>query len=156
MSADLIEEDFTSAKKKTPQIVDIYQHLKLTLRNSDLNCKCIQPLEPYYCIPCKVSTCSECGLEEHLQHQVISKNNYKLEPNIIDKMFEPAETSMNEWELFGDCDKPRKMLLSEVDKVVQALQDKLQRFKEEKYKEINSLFNNLIKYSKSLYVPLIP
>ena len=145
MSADLIEEDFTSAKKKTPQIVDIYQHLKLTLRNSDLNCKCIQPLEPYYCIPCKVSTCSECGLEEHLQHQVISKNNYKLEPNIIDKMFEPAETSMNEWELFGDCDKPRKMLLSEVDKVVQALQDKLQRFKEEKYKEINSLFNNFQK-----------
>ena len=40
-------------------------------------------LDKYYCIPCKLTVCSNCDLEHHKKHTIIQKKEYELnEENI--------------------------------------------------------------------------
>ena len=72
---DMIIDEFSSKNEDIqsgPKRLDIFQHLKLSLRNSEFNCKCPGAYPVYYCIPCKVSICEHCGLEDHKKHILIS------------------------------------------------------------------------------------
>ena len=49
--------------------LDVFQHLKLGVQNKDKNCKCDNSIDKkFYCIPCKISCCTKCTLEEHKMH----------------------------------------------------------------------------------------
>ena len=50
-----------------PKNLDIFQHLKLNIKNELENCKC-QSDNTFYCIPCKVSVCERCNLDNHRKH----------------------------------------------------------------------------------------
>ena len=88
---DMIIDEFSSKNSDVqsgPKRLDIFQHLKLSLRNSEFNCKCPNAYPVYYCIPCKVSICENCGLNDHRKHILINKDNYHMTPETVNKMFE--------------------------------------------------------------------
>ena len=59
--------------------LDIFQHLRSGIKNRDFNCLCENDLKKlFYCIPCKVSCCAKCTLEEHSTHLLIQKDKYSL------------------------------------------------------------------------------
>ena len=65
--------------------LDIFQHMRIGLKNKDLNCFCENDLyNLFYCIPCKVSCCTKCTLPEHFSHLLIQKEKYSLKPAEID------------------------------------------------------------------------
>ena len=125
-----------------PKKIDIFQHLKLSLRNSELNCKCPNAFPVYYCIPCKLSVCNECGYDDHLKHILIRKDEFTLCPQSIERSFEPAVSYLNNTALFKNYKSIQQEMLNGVDDVVKHIQDKLNTFKHAKYKEVNKLFDN--------------
>ena len=60
--------------------IDIYNHLKLGVQNSKKNCNCepssLKDQNKYYCIPCKISCCPNCSLQDHLKHLLLKKEKY--------------------------------------------------------------------------------
>ena len=125
-----------------PKKIDIFQHLKLSLRNSELNCKCPNAFPVYYCIPCKLSVCTECGYDDHIKHILINKDEFTLCPQSIERSFEPAVSYLNNTALFKNYKSIQQEMLNGVDDVVKHIQDKVNAFKHAKYKEVNKLFDN--------------
>ena len=125
-----------------PKKIDIFQHLKLSLRNSELNCKCPNAYPVYYCIPCKQSVCTECGYDDHIKHILIRKDEFNLCSESINRSFEPAMDYLNNTPLFMNYKSTQQELLNGIDDVVKHIQDKLNAFKNAKYKEVNKLFDN--------------
>lgn len=125
-----------------PKKIDIFQHLKLSLRNSEMNCKCPNAHPVYYCIPCKQSVCNDCGYDDHLKHILVRKDEFRLCPDSIDRSFEPAMDYLSKTPLFTNHKLAQQELLNGIDDVVKHIQDKLNAFKNAKYKEVNKLFDN--------------
>lgn len=145
---DMIIDEFSSKNSDVqsgPKRLDIFQHLKLSLRNSEFNCRCPNAYPVYYCIPCKVSICENCGLNDHRKHILINKDNYHMTPETVNKMFEPAEQFLETSELFTNYEKERQELIKNVENVVTVLQSEIEEFKKEKLREIDLMFENFQK-----------
>ena len=145
---DMIIDEFSSKNSDVqsgPKCLDIFQHLKLSLRNSEFNCRCPNAYPVYYCIPCKVSICENCGLNDHRRHILINKNNYHMTPETVNKMFEPAEQFLETSELFTNYEKERQELIKNVENIVTVLQSEIEEFKKEKLREIDLMFENFQK-----------
>ena len=145
---DMIIDEFSSKNEDIqsgPKRLDIFQHLKLSLRNSEFNCKCPGAYPVYYCIPCKVSICEHCGLEDHKKHILINKDNYHMDQETVEKMFQPAETVLEKEELFIDYQSEKEKLVKNVEDVVEQLEEDIKKYKEAKLKEIDSMFENFQK-----------
>ena len=63
---EVMEQDMDQEELQvSPETVklDIFQHMRIGLKNKDINCCCDNELfNLYYCIPCKVSCCDKCFL----------------------------------------------------------------------------------------------
>lgn len=124
-----------------PKNLDIFQHLKLNIKKNSDNCKC-QNTTQYYCIPCKVSVCEKCDLEDHKKHLLINKNNFELTDSNIDKIFKPLESYISSKPILTNPEVTKKSLINKIDEFVKELNSKAQRFQEAKYKEVEKLFSN--------------
>lgn len=125
---------------QVPKKIDIFQHLKISLGNSEQNCKCDNS-NSYYCVPCKVSVCSNCNLADHLKHTLIKKADYKLNDENINKMFLPALSYIKTAPIYTNTKKAKENLLGHVDDLINELQNKIKRFKDKKVQEIEGMFN---------------
>jgi hypothetical protein len=86
--------------------------------------------------------CNECGYDDHLKHILIRKDEFTLCPQSIERSFEPAVSYLNNTTLFKNYKSIQQEMLNGVDDVVKHIQDKLNAFKYDKYKEVNKLFEN--------------
>ena len=103
--------------------LDIFQHLRSGVNNKDLNCFCENDLEKlFYCIPCKVSCCTKCTLEEHSSHLLIQKDKYSLKSPQIEKSFASIENMLEKVDLFQNLQQKRKELINEINITCQKIE----------------------------------
>ncbi len=72
--------------------LDIFQHLRYGVQNKEKSCLCDNNIEKkFYCIPCKISCCTKCTLEEHKLHLLIGKGDFNMQPSKVQKSFQALE-----------------------------------------------------------------
>ena len=134
---------------KGPRTIDIFNHLKLGVKNAKKNCSCDHTKggeqNEYYCIPCKISCCPNCTLENHTKHLLIKKSKFNINKHNIDAMFEPIDYILENNSLFTDSTLEKNQLLKEVENAYNKLLEIIKEWREFKEKEIISLFENLHK-----------
>ena len=131
--------------------IDIYQHLKLGVLNKEKNCKCDNNIEAkFYCIPCKISCCTKCTLEEHKMHLLVAKGDFDMQPKQIQKSFKALEQFMEKDELFRNVEKKRQELIKEVENTYDKLLKMINDWKNYKINEINELFSELMENVKNV------
>ena len=131
--------------------IDIYQHLKLGVLNKEKNCKCDNNIEAkFYCIPCKISCCTKCTLEDHKMHLLVAKGDFDMQPKQIQKSFKALEEFMEKDELFRNVEKKRQELIKEVENTYDKLLKMINDWKNYKINEINELFSELMENVKNV------
>ena len=80
----------SSPEEEPPRAIDIFQHLRLNLKNNSINCGCTI-LPDLYCIPCKTTVCKRCNYSFHKTHLVVSKRNAELNEEDINEIFKNME-----------------------------------------------------------------
>jgi hypothetical protein len=131
--------------------LDIFQHLKLGVQNKEKNCRCDNSIEKkFYCIPCKISCCTKCTLEEHKMHLLIAKGDFDMQPSKIQKSFQSLEDLLEKDELFKNVEQKRQELLKEVENTHNKLNQMINEWKNFKINEINELFGELIDNIKNV------
>ena len=131
--------------------LDIFQHLKLGVQNKEKNCRCDNSIEKkFYCIPCKISCCTKCTLEEHKMHLLIANGDFDMQPNNIQKSFQALEDLLEKDELFRNVEQKRQELIKEVEKTYNELNQMINEWKNFKINEINELFAELIDNMKNV------
>ena len=146
------ENKMTQSQEDNPTIpknLDIFQHLKLNIKNELENCKC-QSDNTFYCIPCKVSVCERCNLDSHRKHILILKKDFELNESKVNEIFTPIETLIATNPVLSGGSDVKNAIVAKMDEFVNDLNEKVQKFKEEKYKEINELFENVNTNSSAL------
>ena len=146
------ENKMTQSQEDNPTIpknLDIFQHLKLNIKNELENCKC-QSDNTFYCIPCKVSVCERCNLDDHRKHILILKKDFELNESKVNEIFTPIETLIATNPVLSGGSDVKNTIVAKIDEFVNDLNEKVQKFKEEKYKEINELFENVNANSSAL------
>ena len=131
--------------------LDIFQHLKLGVQNKEKNCKCDNSIEKkFYCIPCKISCCTKCTLEDHRMHLLIAKGDFDMQPKQIQKSFQALEDFLSKDEMFKNLEQKRQELIKEVENTYNRLLKMINEWKDFKLKEINELFGELIENMKNV------
>ena len=131
--------------------LDIFQHLKLGVQNKEKNCRCDNSIEKkFYCIPCKISCCTKCTLEEHKMHLLIAKGDFDMQPIKIQKSFQSLEDLLEKDELFKNVEQKRQELIKEVENTHKKLNQMINEWKNFKINEINELFGELIDNIKNV------
>ena len=131
--------------------IDIYQHLKLGVLNKEKNCKCDNNIEAkFYCIPCKISCCTKCTLEDHKMHLLVAKGDFDMQPKQIQQSFKALEEFMEKDELFRNVEKKRQELIKEVENTYDKLLKMINDWKSYKINEINELFSELMENVKNV------
>ena len=142
-----------SVLQVSPETVklDIFQHMRIGLKNKDYNCYCENDLDNlYYCIPCKVSCCAKCSLLEHSTHLLIQKEKYSLKPPQIEGAFSSVENMLERDDLFKNLQQKRKDLINEMEMTCKRIEALANEWKEKKIKEINELFDELLENIQEL------
>ena len=142
-----------SVLQVSPETVklDIFQHMRIGLKNKDYNCYCENDLDNlYYCIPCKVSCCAKCSLLEHSTHLLIQKEKYSLKPPQIEGAFSSVENMLERDDLFKNLQKKRMELINEMEMTCKRIEALANEWKEKKIKEINELFDELLENIQEL------
>ena len=130
---------------REPVKLDIFQHMRIGVKNKEDNCFCENDLNKlYYCIPCKISCCKKCSLQEHSSHLLIQKNKYFLNPPQINASFNSFEEMISNDDLFKNTQQKRAELISEIDSTCRKIEKLLNDWKQNKIKEVNELFDDLI------------
>ena len=145
---NIILEDSIEKKDETRNL-DIFQHLKSNINNQNINCTC-ENTEKYYCIPCKVSVCKNCYLNEHQNHFLIKINDFNFSPSRIEELIKPLESFLNSNNLISNHESIKNELINKVNIFIDDINIKFEKFKKEKYNEINIFFEGLDKLSNKL------
>ena len=131
--------------------LDIFQHLKIGVQNKEKNCKCDNSIDKkFYCIPCKISCCTKCTLEEHKMHLLIVKGDFDMQPKQIQKSFQVSDDLLEKDELFRNMEKKRQELIKEVENTYNKLLKMINEWKNYKINEINDLFRELMDNVKNV------
>ncbi|MCQ2820449.1 MAG: hypothetical protein MJ252_24560 [archaeon] len=143
-------KDFYLERAPEPtKTIDIYQHIKLGLKSNE-NCTCLNTIQ-YYCIPCKVSVCSNCGLSEHQKHSIVQKNQFELSDDRVSNILSPLQETIKHCSLIEKTQEKKQAFLKEVDDIFNELDIALKDYKKKIQNEIEFLFSNLEKQKPSIY-----
>ena len=128
-----------------PIKLDIFQHMRIGIKNKEENCFCENDIKNlYYCIPCKISCCNKCSLQEHSTHLLIQKEKYFLNPNQINNSFNSFEEMLINEDLYKNIQEKRNELINEIESTCNKIEKLVLDWKDSKIKEINDLFDDLI------------
>lgn len=155
MDEIIIEESIEHLKSESSingtnaKTLDIYQHLKLNIKNSYQNCKC-KNTSYYYCIPCKVTTCPKCNYIEHCKHILISKKNFILSETKVDQLFSALDSQLSTNKLIDYQSNVKEELITKIDCLINNINAKLNSFRIEKIKQIDMMFDELSNCTKNI------
>ena len=126
----------------TPKYFDVLTHMKLNISNFTNNCQC-QTSDKYYCITCNETCCINCSLNDHQSHQLLKMNDYILNMDKINKIFENFSSNLTKNELISNTNNLHMDILKEIDDLIDEMIYKLNKYKEYKKNEIKRLFDNM-------------
>ena len=109
-----------SPDEEPPKQIDIFQHLRLNLKNTLSECHCTV-IPDLYCIPCKTSVCRRCTYQDHQKHLVVSKKNVQLTEEDINEVFTEVEKELNSNEIYTKCDFLKKKLIDDLENFSKSL-----------------------------------
>ena len=111
-----MEQEIQQPKpSQEPVKLDIFQHLRIGVKNREDNCFCENDLNKlYYCIPCKNSCCDNCSIQEHASHLLIQKEKFFLNPPQINNSFKSIEEMLDNNDLFKNIQQKRTELINEI------------------------------------------
>ena len=127
---------------ETPQNIDIYQHLKLNMKNTKPICECTS-LPSLYCIPCKVSVCQKCTYDIHSKHLIVSKKSAEMSNDNVDAYFNEIENVIDNDNIYRNCLSIKQTLIDDVNAYVESLVQKIMKYKDNKINEIEHMFSHL-------------
>ena len=134
-----------SALIQEPVKLDIFQHMRIGIKNKEENCFCENDINKlYYCIPCKISCCDNCSLQEHSSHLLIQKDKYFLNTPQINSAFNSFEEMLKFNDLYKNIQQKRAELINEIDLTCKKIIKLVEEWKQNKIKEINDLFDDII------------
>ena len=119
--------------------IDIFNHLKINLKNNfNLNCK-DSNTQTMYCIPCKISCCEKCTLDTHKNHILIDKHKYDLNEENIDNIFDKIKNKLTNEKIFKDINIKKELLNNEINDLTEILKNKIEKLKKIKISETNKI-----------------
>ena len=128
-----------------PVKLDIFQHMRIGIKNKEENCFCENDLDKlYYCIPCKISCCDKCSIQEHASHLLILKDKYFLNPSQINNSFKSFEDMLSNDDLYKNIQQKRNGLINEIDNTCKKIEQLIYEWKQNKIKEVNDIFDDLL------------
>jgi hypothetical protein len=134
-----------------PVKLDIFQHMRIGIKNKEENCFCENDLDKlYYCIPCKISCCDKCSIQEHASHLLILKDKYFLNPSQIDNSFKSFEDMLSNDDLYKNIQQKRNGLINEIDNTCKKIEQLIYEWKQNKIKEVNDIFDDLLANIKEI------
>ena len=95
-----------------------------------------------YCIPCKISCCPECTLEEHKNHILISKSRYSLNEKNIDYIYDKLKEKIDDNDIFTNYQDVQNKLINQIEDMISKLKNQIEKLKNLKIKEMNNVFEN--------------
>ena len=137
-----IDELFKGADNPPKYDFNLHKHLKENLKFKDKQCKDGLTKDSLYCLDCKLSTCPKCpNLSSHNGHSVLLKYPYYIcKDNTINENFENLDKIFELNLDFLDVNKVKEELKKLVIDNCNALFDKITEIKNDKLKEIDSMF----------------
>ena len=131
------------SKINSQSTFDLYKHLKENIKNKDILCKDPLTEDSFYCINCKVSTCSLCpNFNEHKDHTLINRYNYyKNNEILVNENFKDLDDIFNMNPEYLNVNSIRGELKILVDSKIKLLVDSLNTIKKDKLNEIDNIFN---------------
>jgi hypothetical protein len=142
---ELLQEVNKTPFTQEPVKLDIFQHMRIGIKNKEDNCSCENDINKlFYCIPCKVSCCDKCSIGEHASHLLINKNKFFLNQSQINNSFKAYEQMISNDDLYKNMQQKRTELINEIDSTCKKIEQLLSDWKQNKIKEINELFDDLI------------
>ena len=105
---------------ETPQNIDIYQHLKLNMKNTKPICECTS-LPSLYCIPCKVSVCQKCTYDIHSKHLIVSKKSAEMSNDNVDAYFNEIENVIDNDNIYRNCLSIKQTLIDNVNEELEKI-----------------------------------
>ena len=121
--------------------IDIFQHLRLNLKTQNKNCKDNND-NVMYCIPCKVTCCPECTLDEHKDHILVSKSRYLLTEKNIDNVFNQLYEKIESNQIFNDYKIIESDLIKQIEEMINELKDQIEKLGNLKKRETKNIFEN--------------
>ena len=95
-----------------------------------------------YCIPCKVTCCPECTLEEHKDHILVSKSRYLLTERNIDNVFNQLNEKIQSNQLFNDYQIVESELIKQIEDMINELKNQIEKLRNLKIREMKNMFEN--------------
>ena len=134
-----------SSSTQEPVKLDIFQHMRIGIKNKEENCICENDINKlFYCIPCKVSCCDRCCIDEHSSHLLLNKDKYFLNPSQINNSFKSYEEILSNNDLYKNIQQRRTEFINEIDSTCKKIEQLLFDWKQNKIKEVNDLFDDLM------------
>lgn len=137
--------------KDNPIPFNIYKQLKGNIKHPNENCKDFLSDQSLYCFKCRSSTCPDCSLEKHTDHQSISKVDYYInDVKLLNSHFQDIENLFNLNPDYLNIKLIRGELMIVVDTELKNIKNTIESICRNKMEEINSLFETGEKNVESL------
>jgi hypothetical protein len=134
------EKDITKDKINKPKELiefNVSPHFKENIIHSEKNCKELINENSYYCLTCKHSVCSICGINEHKNHLLIQRKNcLNYDTTFFNEISKLIEDSFL-------IEKKKDDIKKGVCNSIEKIKLNLDFLKEEKMNEIDKLFNQI-------------
>ena len=138
-------KEIKNTPSQEPVKLDIFQHMRIGIKNKEDNCFCENDLNKlYYCIPCKISCCEKCSLQEHSSHLLILKDKYFLNTPQINSSFLSFEEMLEKDDLYKNIQQKRAELINEINLTCKKIEKLVEEWQQNKINEINELFDDLM------------
>jgi len=112
-------------------------HLHKNIISYDINCKDDITTKSYYCISCKQSICTICGIDKHIDHVLIQRDNCLFyDPNFFVEISKIIDISLK-------IDVKRKIIKDSIEKNISFIKQFLDDVKKIKFKEIDEYFDRI-------------
>ena len=112
-------------------------HLHKNIISYDINCKDDITTKSYYCISCKQSICAICGIDKHIDHVLIQRDNCLFyDPNFFVEISKIIDISLK-------IDVKRKIIKDSIEKNISYIKHYLDDLKIIKFKEIDEYFDKI-------------
>ena len=129
-----------SQDSKNMKYIDIYLHLKTNIKNNpDIICQC-NSKEKYYCIPCKITCCSLCNLNQHQDHIIINMKEFFLNLDNVNELFNNFSNNIKKSELIVNSNEIKENLIKYIDQTVDEIIAKLDKFRKKQIEDIEKIF----------------
>ena len=134
-----------SSSTQEPVKLDIFQHMRIGIKNKEENCICENDINKlFYCIPCKVSCCDRCSIDEHASHLLLNKDKFFLNPSQINNSFKSYEEMLSNDDLYKNIQQKKTEYINEINSTCKKIEQLLFDWKQNKIKEVNDLFDDLM------------